>query len=143
MTDTVFVDTNIYIYAAVESNGTKHRIASDLLSRLSQTAPIIASTQTIGEFYTAMSKNNRPHEEIMSFIDEIIDGADVKTVTLEIIEQCFVLRKRYNYTYWDSLLLATALHSGCEVFYSEDMQDGQVIEDTITIRNPFAIKNSI
>jgi predicted nucleic acid-binding protein len=57
MTDRVFVDTNIYIYAAIESNDTKHRVASDLLSRLSQTASIIASTQVIGEFYTAMSKN--------------------------------------------------------------------------------------
>jgi predicted nucleic acid-binding protein len=138
MTDRVFVDTNIYIYAAIESTGTKHRIASDLLSRLSQTASIIASTQVIGEFYTAMSKNKCPHEEIMPFIDEIIEGTDMQTVTLEIIERCFALRKRYNYTYWDSLLLASALHTDCEVFYSEDMQDGQGIENTLTIRNPFA-----
>jgi predicted nucleic acid-binding protein len=90
-----------------------------------------------------MSKNKCPHEEIMPFIDEIIDGTDMQTVTLKVIERCFALRKRYAYTYWDSLLLATALHTGCGVFYSEDMQDGQVIENTLTIRNPFATQNGI
>jgi predicted nucleic acid-binding protein len=32
---------------------------------------------------------------------------------------------------------SAALESGCTVLYSEDMQDGQLIDDTLTIKNPF------
>ena len=41
------------------------------------------------------------------------------------------------FNYYDSLILATALSVGCETIATEDMQHGQVIEDVLTIRNPF------
>jgi predicted nucleic acid-binding protein len=44
---------------------------------------------------------------------------------------------KYQFSYWDSLILAAALESGCIWLYSEDLQDGQQIENTLTIRNPF------
>lgn len=52
-------------------------------------------------------------------------------------KRCLALKKRYGYSYWDSLILASALESECSVVYSEDMQDGQSIEQTLTIKNPF------
>jgi predicted nucleic acid-binding protein len=39
--------------------------------------------------------------------------------------------------YWDCLILAAALQSGCDILYSEDMQDGQVFEGRLTVINPF------
>jgi predicted nucleic acid-binding protein len=50
---------------------------------------------------------------------------------------CLSLKTRYQYSYWDSLILASALESRCQIVYSEDMQDGQQIEHTLTIQNPF------
>ena len=47
------------------------------------------------------------------------------------------LRTRYNISYWDSLITAAALENNCSVLYSEDMQDGQVIEGKLKIINPF------
>lgn len=46
------------------------------------------------------------------------------------------LQDRYNYSFWDSLVISMAKKSGAEVLYSEDMQDGQKI-DSLTIVNPF------
>ena len=40
--------------------------------------------------------------------------------------------------FYDSALLASALLADCDTFFSEDMQNGLVIEDQLTICNPFA-----
>ncbi|MDR0516418.1 MAG: hypothetical protein LBH25_05165 [Fibromonadaceae bacterium] len=47
------------------------------------------------------------------------------------------LKKKYHYSWWDSLVLASALENGCQTFYSEDMQHKQIIESSIKIINPF------
>jgi predicted nucleic acid-binding protein len=46
------------------------------------------------------------------------------------------LRTQHQFSYWDSLIVAAALEAGCSVLYSEDMQDGQVIDGRLSIRNP-------
>ncbi len=51
------------------------------------------------------------------------------------------LSKRLQFSYWDSLMLASALESGCNVFYTEDLQDGQYIDNQIVVINPF-VKNA-
>jgi len=38
----------------------------------------------------------------------------------------------------DTNVAVYALATGCDTLYSEDMQDGQVFEDRLTVRNPFA-----
>ena len=45
---------------------------------------------------------------------------------------------RYNFYYWDSLIVASALENNCSILYTEDMQDGQVIEESLKIVNPFS-----
>lgn len=49
------------------------------------------------------------------------------------------LRVSYALSYWDSLIVAAALDSGCTKLFSEDMQHGQVIEDCLTIINPIQL----
>jgi len=48
------------------------------------------------------------------------------------------LMERYKFSYYDCLILASALESGCEVLFSEDMHDGQIIENKLKIVNPFS-----
>ena len=47
------------------------------------------------------------------------------------------LRSKHNFSYWDSLIVASALENACEVLYTEDLQDGHVIEGRLRIVNPF------
>ena len=49
------------------------------------------------------------------------------------------IKKRYRFSYWDSLIIASALENSCSIIYSEDMQHCQVIEDNLKIINPFEI----
>jgi len=137
MNDAVFADTNIYVYAAVTNSGPKHRAASGVLADVLSSRRIISSTQVLGEFYSAMSKNKCPHDEIVRLLDEIKFNTEMKLVDEQTVEHGLNLIARYGYHYWDSLLLATALDYGCDVFYSEDLRDGQVIENQLRIQNPF------
>jgi predicted nucleic acid-binding protein len=46
------------------------------------------------------------------------------------------LRGQYALSFWDSMIVSGALHVNISVLYSEDMQDGLVIENKVRIRNP-------
>jgi predicted nucleic acid-binding protein len=47
------------------------------------------------------------------------------------------IMKKFNYSYWDCLILASALENNCTILYTEDMQDGQTVEGKLKILNPF------
>jgi len=134
----VFVDTNIFVYAQVSNDGMKHPIARDLLKTRLLDKNVFISTQVLGEFYSAMSKYKRTHDEISVLIKEMIRDSNVSMITLAAVQQGMMVVKKYSYSYWDALLLATALENGCEILYSEDMQHKQIIEGALTIINPFS-----
>ncbi|HUC75372.1 MAG TPA: PIN domain-containing protein [Vicinamibacterales bacterium] len=46
--------------------------------------------------------------------------------------------EKYGFQFYDALIAAAALEAECTTLYSEDFQDGQVIERRLTVRNPFA-----
>ncbi len=49
----------------------------------------------------------------------------------------FELRKHYQLSFWDSLIVASAMENECEVIYTEDMQHGLILKDRFIIINPF------
>jgi predicted nucleic acid-binding protein len=137
MSDKVFVDTNIFVYAYTDDDAHKHDAARVLLYEKLKQANITVSAQVLSEFYSGMRKNKKTHTEIKAAIYEIIDSTSVAGLSLLTVESCLLLKEKYLYSWWDSLILASALETDCDTVYSEDMQDGQLIEDRLTIRNPF------
>jgi len=73
-------------------------------------------------------------EETFDFILKIVTVVDIN---LSIIRRAWQLGQKYHYSYFDSLVLSSALESKCEILYSEDMQHGQLIENQLKIINPF------
>jgi predicted nucleic acid-binding protein len=65
-------------------------------------------------------------------------ACDVAAVTPDITELAMNIGERYQINHWDALIVAAALAAGCETLYSEDLQDGQVFEERLTVKNPFA-----
>ena len=61
----------------------------------------------------------------------------VELITLATVHVALEIRERYGFSWYDSLIVAAALESGCELLYSEDMQHGQVIEGRLRVINPF------
>jgi len=139
MTDRFFLDTNLFVYVYVDGDKEKHKIVSQLLGKMLIDSDVFISTQVLSEFYASLAKYKRTHEEIIGFINEITQAANVRSVSLPTVEQALRLKGKYGYSYWDSLILASALECGCALLFSEDMQSNQIIEGTLRIRNPFTV----
>ena len=58
-------------------------------------------------------------------------------VTVDTHDDALRLAQRYGFHFHDALVVASALAADCETLYTEDLQDGQVIDDRLTVRNPF------
>mgnify|MGYP006443600973 CR=1 FL=1 len=75
-------------------------------------------------------------EEAKQIINEITSTFSIIAIDTPQVLQALEIHSRYQYSYWDSLIISTALLSDCEFIYSEDMQHQQTIENQITIINP-------
>jgi predicted nucleic acid-binding protein len=68
---------------------------------------------------------------------ELIAGCDVVVLDSNVVDKAMALEAQTGLSYWDCLIVAAALLSGCDTLYSEDMQHGQIFEGRLTVRNPF------
>ena len=134
MSGNVFLDTNIIIYAYSLSDSKKQLIASEVL--LNYDCAI--STQVINEYCNVCFKKNLMRiSEILLDVDNILDICDLVKINEATIKQALSIKNSYGYSYYDSLILSSALESNCSILYSEDLQHGQVIENSLKIVNPF------
>jgi len=136
MSDKVFLDTNIVIYAYSEDEPKKQKIANDILEEyISQ---IIISNQVINELSNTLFRNFKlDADEVRAVVLELNDNFPIVNFNLETQLKGIEIKEKYKLQFYDSMILATALENGCNIVYSEDMQHGQVIEDKLTIINPF------
>jgi len=138
MSDSIFIDTNIIVYARVQKDIVKHNQVKALFIAHAKD-DIFVSTQVLNESYNAMRKNGIDEADIRKTINECIDKMNVLPVDVETIRQCFNIKDRYGFSYWDSLILSAAFLGDCTTVYSEDMQHGQIINNKVKIINPFIV----
>ena len=129
-----FIDTNILIYAFTADEPAKQASA---LKFLNDCLPVI-STQVVKEFSNVLlKKTSIGLKAIRETINEIIDVAEVVNEEIELIFAAFEIHERYKISLYDGLIVAAAMKSKCKVLFSEDMQDGLVIDEALKIVNPF------
>lgn len=135
-TRAAFVDTNVWLYAFIAGQDpVKHQQAIELINAISQ---IMLSTQVINEVcVNLLRKEQRPEQDIRDVIDDFYALYQVIEFDQMQLLQASELRERYNLSFWDSLIVSSALASGASVLYSEDMQDGFVVEGRLQVINPF------
>lgn len=142
MSGRYFIDTNIVVYAHITNDSQKHDDAMNLLRSHLTGSRLWISTQILNEFYSAMSKNRYGHADIVAFMKAIMQNMNTIAVSSETVENALYIRGKYQFSYWDSLVLSAALESNCEAVYTEDLQHNQVIEDRLTIINPFIVEKA-
>ena len=143
----VFIDTNIFVYAMQnikkkekslqksEEEDNKRKIAKNFLETVEN--PIIISTQVLNEFSNVLIRNKIENQRIRNLVKAIIEECVIiYSIDLKSIDRAWDIRIRYNYSYWDSLIISTALLSGCSILYTEDLQNNQVIDNQLKIVNP-------
>ena len=132
MTDNVFLDTNVLIYA--HSLG-DHRI--DKAQQLLFDSGVI-NTQVLNEFASNLrGKLGFSWEEVSLAVEKIlILCPNPKALTVETHLRALELTQKYKFSLSDSLIIAAALEARCTTLYTEDLQHGQIIEG-LRIENPF------
>jgi len=135
MPDRVFIDSNIIIYAYSVDEPKKQVIVKNLLSAHEL---ILISTQTINEFVTVTTRKKiLRYGQASAAVKELFAVFLVETIDQNIIQNAITLAEKYHYSYFDCLMIASALMSGCSILYSEDMHHQQLIENKLKIINPF------
>jgi len=137
MKDKVFIDTNILVYAKFEEEdeADKNKVASEVLEKL-DTKPVV-SVQVLNEFASVLLKHQVADEDVQQIVREVTEGCVVVPLNLDIVWNTWKIRKRYGFSYWDSMIVSAALKSECTILCSEDLQHGQVIEKKLKVMNPF------
>lgn len=99
---------------------------------------ITISIQVLNEFCNiVLKKKILTLDETIKAINVFSQQFDVLPINKILVADALSLKKRLNYSYWDSLIIATALASGVMTLYSEDMHHNQTINAQLTILNPF------
>jgi len=133
-----FFDTNILIYAIDHTDPIKRRKAGELLEREAGAGNVIISTQVLQEFYSASTlKLKRPLNKLVA--EEIVEELmtlHVKQVDTSIILAAIKRNQTDQVSFWDALIIETALRAGARILWSEDMQHDREI-DGLKIQNPF------
>lgn len=141
MKSNAFVDTNLWIYAFIKSekDANKHKIMVSFLENLNETCNIVISIQIINEFHWVMKKKYKIDEKQIrkKINDGIIKVSNVSSINLNTYKKSCDIRDKYSITFWDSLIIASAIENNCNILYSEDMKEDLNIENKVKIRNPF------
>jgi predicted nucleic acid-binding protein len=128
-----FFDTNILLYLLSEDQAKADR-AEELVADGG-----VISVQVLNEFAAVASRKlGMSWSEIGDALDPIRAVCEIEPVTVEAHDRGLEIAKRYGFSFYDAMIVASALQAGCKILYSEDLQDGQVIDRRLRIRNPFA-----
>ena len=142
MKSSSFIDTNIWVYAFLdnERDHSKQTKIVASLERISGKGPIVSSVQVVNEFHWILTRKYGIDEAtIKSKVTKgIASLAPIAPIDYTIYQNSFRLRGKYTFSFWDSLIVASALENKCALLYSEDMQHGLVVENKLKILNPLA-----
>lgn len=133
----IFIDSNVLLYAHDAYDAAKEAAAKSWLQILAERQAGLINLQVLNELTAVLIRKKwfSTPDEAFSVVDFYSTFGD-RPVTRTEVEYARDLHQRFNYSWWDSILLASALELHCSHFLSEDLQDGQVIDD-LTIIDPF------
>jgi predicted nucleic acid-binding protein len=132
----IFIDSNIIIYAYSDTEKTKQQISRQLIK---ENCTVI-STQVLQEVANTLSRKFKiDYNAIEQTLQECILDNDILYLNRQdtVFKACN-MAGRYQFSFYDSLIIAAALEANCRDLYSEDLQHKQLIENTLTIINPYA-----
>lgn len=137
--DLQFVDTNILVYAHDTSAGAKRDRAARLLEELWESRSGCLSVQVLQEFYVSITRkvanplDSNTAAQIVADLSVWQVHAPVAADVLAAIE----IQRRYGVSFWDAMILQSAVRLGCKIVWSEDLSGGQVY-DGVRVIDPFA-----
>lgn len=134
------IDTNILVYAYDPQAGQKQARALEILDRLVETGSGALSTQVLSEFYVVVTRKLSPPfsaTEAAKSTEYYLENWIVLGITPQIVSEALRGIQRYQMSYWDALIWATARVNGVSAILTEDMNTGSTF-DGVQIINPLS-----
>jgi len=135
---TVFVDTNVLVYARDDSEPDKQPRAAAWVEHLWRSRTARLSIQVLQEYYATTTRKLEPGlspEQARADVRDLLAWRPVP-VDAEAIEAGWSVEDRFGLSCWDALIVATAKIAGCEYLLTEDLQHGAEL-DGLRVVNPF------
>lgn len=140
-TQPCFIDSNVWLYRLMvdpNSNQADEVKKRALAINLIDNSEAFVSTQVINEVCSVLYRKAAFNDEqIKRVIQSFYNRATEVKLDQEILENACNLRTQYSFSFWDGLIVSSALSTSATILYSEDMQDGLFVEKKLTIINPF------
>lgn len=138
MTGKIFLDTNLWVYLYDKKPPEKSQKVREIVQ--ANVHSIQVSTQILGEVFNVLTRKKSVSKiEAAEVVLELSDEFPIIAIGTSHVLKAIDISNRYNYSYWDSLIIATAILSDCTTVYSEDMQHNQLIDDKTRVCNPLLI----
>ena len=127
-----FADTDVVVYAFSKDDA-KIAVAEGIIEK----QPII-SVQVISEFLNVCRiKLGMDMPTRYKLARELLAGCSVVALEPRVIEKAMEVETQAQISYWDALIVAAALLSGCDTLYTEDLENGRTFDGQLTVINPF------
>ncbi len=140
-TQPCFIDSNVWLYRLMidpNSNQTDEIRKRALAINLIDNSEAFVSTQVINEVCSVLYRKAAFNDEqVKRVIQSFYNRATEVKLNQEILENACNLRTQYSFSFWDGLIVSSALSTSATILYSEDMQDGLFVQKKLTIINPF------
>lgn len=138
MTETVFVDTNVLVYARDLSEPEKQARAAGWIAALWETRRGRLSWQVLQEYYVTMTRKLDPPRDKEAVREDVLSLRSWKPIDrdFEAMELAWAIQDRHGLSWWDALIVAAAIGSNCRWLLTEDLQAGQEIMG-VTVVDPF------
>lgn len=135
----VFLDSNVLVYLFDSAEPDKQEQAMALFGQVAEEGLIVLSTQVLQEFFVVSTRKLAtpldPEKAIRAL--EGFASLPVFVVTPEIVLAAARTHRPDSLSFWDALIVQTALAAGAEILYTEDLQHGRRF-GSLKIENPFA-----
>jgi len=130
-----FVDSNVIIYAYSNSEKAKQQVARKIVNE----NYTVISTQVLQEMTNTLGRKYKlDYFSIKETLQECVYANNEVYINQQqtIFKACDIA-ERYQFSFYDSLIISAALESNCNILYSEDLQHNQISDGVLTIINPF------
>lgn len=131
-----FIDTNVLAYACDSDKPDKRQAARDLMRGLNRRSPPCISTQVLQEFYVTATRKLGIAPLDAKRILQTFQGMETVTIRPGDVHRAVDGSILWQLSFWDALIIVAARKACCTVLYTEDLNNGQVIEG-VEVRNPF------
>ncbi len=138
MSDKVFFDSNILIYAYDTRDPNKQKQAQALLMKATQSRSAVLSAQVLGEFFVVVTRKI-PQPMTSSEAAEVIaelGALEVIPLDFPLVQRAIATQQKYGTSHWDSLIISAAERAGCVRILSENLNHGQLYHG-VEVQNPF------